>query len=1436
MFLASYFQIFFVALLLFVQLSLSQHVLENVDCDYYVRIDGGSSSGCDSYEEACNTIERAQSKASSSKTICVYPGTYYISDTISDKNAYIYGVEGPEKTIIDGSSNKRCLYLNDRDNFQIEGFTFRNCKADNGGAFKFYCSSAITYYQLIKNCIFENNYADNGGAFHNTMCCPTLQDVIMRNNTASDDGGAFYCYMNVGWTHPTLTFTNVMIVDNGGGGQKNIFDRDPDTAGADYSCKVNGDELQDCNECYNGGNCKQDGECYCLEGSSLPSPDCEFCLPGTYSDTINADSCTDCGTGAYNPNSGSTTSEDCLQCPEGTFNNLTHSASVDDCLACPTGTYNVSPRQSICTHCGTGTYNPNEGSTTSGDCLQCPEGTFNNLTDSGSADDCLKCPVGTYNPDKGQSVCLKCPVGTYNPNEGKIVCLKCPVGTYNPDEGQTVCVNCTAGTYNTNEESTKPDACEKCAKGTYNPAEGQSVCLNCTIGTYNPYQGATSEGYCEDCPEGRYANQEGSGFCQECPRGTYNEETKATVCAECVIGTYNAKKGSKEISNCLSCPQGTYGDQLGMSTCKNCSMGSYNTETRQTECSPCEIGSFTDQEGEATCQKCGIGTYANQTGSSACMLCEKGTYSDREGQQNCQSCALGTYNPNLGSTGIDDCLKCEVGTYSGIERAHNCELCAYGQYNSLEGSSQCSLCKPGTYSDTLGATVCQFCGIGEHQDTYGSAECNKCPFDTYQDEVGTAECKYCPNYSATLCTYNKEITDCYCMVGYYGEPGEHCTKCPTGGECSTFNQRVPVSLPGYWNSEENPINILLCPVYESCPGGETGKCNGTLGYTGTQCTECLSGFYKYSGKCVTCPSNNWIRLFFASVLFAFCTTLLLFIARKGKNYFGSLSIIISFFQVIAILPNMMLNWPNKLLTFFKSLSLFNFNIELLALECSINLTYPVKWFAIMLMPFLTILLLIVIYMLLHLHSKAISKIGLPIVNTFPRLCARPSSTETIKFLKPLSFVRFQIMKFFTHSYSKESLVGFKNSCINTFVASLFIMYLILAFKIFDFFDCTKISDDLWVLDSDGSYNCLDDWWYGMLPYVIVFGLLYIPGIPLFISWMLWYHSKNVDERVFEQRIGLLCNRYRKEWFFWELVVMVRKILIVLFGLYLTKYPRTQIIICNVIFLLSIIFQAECNPYNTAPRNALEFILLCVTQFVLLSGMVFVSEDFSANGQTGTEDFLANIVITMIAIAVLILAIVSGYEFRDRIRYKNKRSKLRRLNKFREKKEILQFEPIIKFLKKKPKFLTMIMFLASIKNSKLKPANKFFWLMKCYFEELPQIKRKWQTKNQKSLSHFQKTWRKTIIILFVKWYHNKASLIWKIRIQKMLEKFLDHLITVPNKQKKYTNYKKSARIKRKFKTLHKQEKEKQENEKSENKKSENEKSEKEKSENEKPSND
>ncbi|KAK2535550.1 Lamb1 [Columba livia] len=178
------------------------------------------------------------------------------------------------------------------------------------------------------------------------------------------------------------------------------------------------------------------------------------------------------------------------------------------------------------------------------------------------------------------------------------------------------------------------------------------------------------------------------------------------------------------------------------------------------------------------------------------------------------------------------CDRCAPGTFGfGPSGCRSCECHVRGSYNTFcdAETGQCH-CFPGVYG-----RQCDRCLPG----FWGFPSCQPCHCNGHADDCSpyTGECLSCRDHTAG---HNCER----CQAGYYGDPvlgsGDHCRPCPcpdgpeSGRQFSSGCYQDPVTLQV----------VCVCSV----------------GYIGSRCDECASGFFgspdEVGGACQPCQCNN----------------------------------------------------------------------------------------------------------------------------------------------------------------------------------------------------------------------------------------------------------------------------------------------------------------------------------------------------------------------------------------------------------------------------------------------------------------------------------------------------------------------------------------------------------------------------------------------------
>lgn len=135
----------------------------------------------------------------------------------------------------------------------------------------------------------------------------------------------------------------------------------------------------------------------------------------------------------------------------------------------------------------------------------------------------------------------------------------------------------------------------------------------------------------------------------------------------------------------------------------------------------------------------------------------------------------------------------------------------------------------------------------------------------------------------------------------------------------------------------------------------------------------------------------------------------------------------------------------------------------------------------------------------------------------------------------------------------------------------------------------QMFEDLRCVDVDGESRLHDDleilcWckahtqvtFYIALPSLLVWGL----GIPFFGFIALTRARKSLDIIQIREKWGFLFSGLKKESYYWEIVIMYRKMLIIFISIYVTQFGIiTQALILFLILIVFTLITVKKKPFN-----------------------------------------------------------------------------------------------------------------------------------------------------------------------------------------------------------------------------------------------------------------
>ena len=163
------------------------------------------------------------------------------------------------------------------------------------------------------------------------------------------------------------------------------------------------------------------------------------------------------------------------------------------------------------------------------------------------------------------------------------------------------------------------------------------------------------------------------------------------------------------------------------------------------------------------------------------------------------------------------------------------------------------------------------------------------------------------------------------------------------------------------------------------------------------------------------------------------------------------------------------------------------------------------------------------------------------------------------------------------------------------------------------FDCEVFDKDLRLLD-DLQVVCWDGLHTLMalgvaLPCLITWGI----GIPAGVWILLNKEREGLDTIAVKEKFGFLYNGYKRGSFFWEIVIMYRKILMIAISVFMN---RVGLIVQALVLLITMVAFLQLNnmrrPFASRTLNDIEDLSLITGIVTIYSGIFFIASKDSTS--------------------------------------------------------------------------------------------------------------------------------------------------------------------------------------------------------------------------------
>jgi hypothetical protein len=399
---------------------------------------------------------------------------------------------------------------------------------------------------------------------------------------------------------------------------------------------------------------------------------------------------------------------------------------------------------------------------------------------------------------------------------------------------------------------------------------------------------------------------------------------------------------------------------------------------------------------------------------------------------------------------------------------------------------------------------------------------------------------------------------------------------------------------GLWIDPETPSMITKCVPQEAClkTQGNTTICSP--GYDGLYCSQCLAGFYRSSSACQKCGKSA-----FGIILFLAVFLLILVLSFRFLQSEGSLpvdwKICLNWIQILSFLPELSLQWPSNLSSLFKISSFSNFNIELFSPECSVSISTSQRF-----------------------HMKA------NLLWIFTGFLVLSISIQ--KLISKTRFSNWVHVKPF-----KLTLCKLFNAVVVVY-ASIF-TYTVL--NVFSPARCSRQVDGRLLMTSNLTVQCGSKEWKPLFIGMMFYSVLYLIVFPIIIAVLFWKFRHQIRSPEEQMLIGGLTRSYKKEFFWWEIINVAKKISLTL-SLSLPASSRNHIFFA--VLVLFMCFEIMLRPFKLDIQSQLNSLWSLLTLLIVGTG-------FSTSIE-GNSDSLSIKVFG--SLVIVIFCLILGFSLRSMV--------------------------------------------------------------------------------------------------------------------------------------------------------------------------------------------
>ena len=402
-----------------------------------------------------------------------------------------------------------------------------------------------------------------------------------------------------------------------------------------------------------------------------------------------------------------------------------------------------------------------------------------------------------------------------------------------------------------------------------------------------------------------------------------------------------------------------------------------------------------------------------------------------------------------------------------------------------------------------------------------------------------------------------------------------CKSCPTGATCSGGSSMVVKN--GYWRSSIDSEVVYSCEYSAACIGGSSddqlGSC--ATGYAGVMCQSCEVGYTMNSDyKCAKCPEQAAniailialsIGIIFVAVILVKTTLKSAFTPKAMHSIY--IKIFTNYIQLVFITTQFNLEWPTYVKQLFKvQQGTATVSDQIFSVDCYLDSS----------------------------NSNDRSQ------GYYVKICMMAAI--------PFFIFLISYIYWIAHSFMMDTFKYLKREVYSTIIVLFFLVYPNIVKLLFSNFNCMSIDHMDTYLKSNTDIRCWDQRHKQYSLIVVVPGIiLWALGFPALLVGIMAKNKRCLHLDLYRVVFGYLFNGYKLSRFFWEFIIMYRKILLISISVFLSSQAvMIQALTVVIVLVLSLYLQYASRPYNSNELNHMETEALFTATITIYCGLYYLS--------------------------------------------------------------------------------------------------------------------------------------------------------------------------------------------------------------------------------------